>query len=151
MSDRAPNITEIIQRLPQKLQVRFNSLGNYVQGIIDEESFKSQKEIKLSRDDIELIQLAAFIYSLDSFLRAGTYSAKAASTIFEDFESEGFQIGSTVFTRNNANTMRGEVLADELRSIVERTRLGRIIRNSPTMKHLIATLIQEMNNDKTLG
>ena len=150
MIDRAPNISEIIQRLPQKLQVRFNSLGNYVQGIIDEESARNRKEIKLSSEDTQLIQLAALLYSLDSFLRAGTYAARVASTTFEEFELEGFQVGSTLFTRNNENTLRGEELAEKLRKTVERTRLGRIIRNSPTMKELISTLIREMNNGEAL-
>jgi hypothetical protein len=151
MTDRAPNIAEIIQRLPQKLQVRFNSLGNYVQGMIDEESAKYGKEVRLRTEDIQLIQLAALVYSLDSFLRAGTHSARSASVAFEEFGLEGFQVGSSLFTRSNENTLRGEVLAERLEATITRTRLGRTIKNSPTMRELISTLIREMNDGTALG
>lgn len=150
MPERLSNISEIIQQLPQKLQLRFNSLGNYVQGIVDEESAKNGKQVKLSGESTQLIQLAALIYSLDSFLRAGSYAARTASTTFEKFELGGFQVGSTLFTKNNENTRRGEILADKLRMTVAKTRLGALIKNSSSMKELISTLVREMNNDKSV-
>lgn len=150
MPERVSNISEIIQQLPQKLQLRFSSLGNYVQGIVDDESAKNRKQVKLSSENIQLVQLAAFLYSLDSFLRAGSYAARAAATTFEEFELEGFQVGSTLFTKSNENTLRGEILADKLRMTVAETRLGLLIKNSSTMRELISTLIREMNNDESV-
>lgn len=147
MAEGAPNVAEIIRYLPRKIQVRFDSLGNYVKGLIDEESARRDKEIKLSSEHIQLIQLAALIYSLDSFMRAGSYAAQIAASTFEEYELRGFQVGSSVFTENNENTLRGRVLADKLRATVARTRLGVLIRNSSTMRDLISTLIREMNNE----
>jgi len=147
MAEGAPNVAEIIRYLPRKIQVRFDSLGNYVKGLIDEESARRDKEIKLSSEHIQLIQLAALIYSLDSFMRAGSYAAQIAASTFEEYKLRGFQVGSSVFTENNENTLRGRVLADKLRATVARTRLGVLIRNSSTMRDLISTLIREMNNE----
>jgi hypothetical protein len=150
MESEAPRISEIVQQLPQKLQLRFTSLGNFVQGMIDEASATSGKTIKLGSDEVQLIQLAALVYSLDSFLRAGTNAARSASTVYEKFDIPGFQVGTTVFTRDNENTRRGELLAEELKKNILRTKLGSIIRNSSTMKELISTLIDEISNGKTM-
>ena len=149
MPERILSISEIIQQLPQKLQVRFNSLGKYVQGII-EESATIGKQIKLSSEDTQLIQLAALIYSLDSFLRAGSYAAKTAATTFEEFELGGFQVGSTLFTKNNENTRRGEILADKLRLTISQNRLGTLINSSSTMRELISKLVREMSHGETV-
>jgi hypothetical protein len=150
MESEAPRISEIVQQLPQKLQLRFTSLGNFVQGMIDEASATSGKTIKLGSDEVQLIQLAALVYSLDSFLRAGTNAARSASKVYEKFDMPGFQVGTTVFTRDNENTRRGELLAEELKKTILRTKLGSIIRNSSTMKELISTLIDEISNGKTM-
>ena len=90
--------------------------------------------------------MAALIYSLDSFFRAGSSSARGAATIFEEFGLSGFQVGSTIFTRENANTRRGDLLAHKLRETIMNTALGAAIRNSTSMRDLISTMIRGMNN-----
>ena len=140
------NVSAIIQQLPPNLQRRFLSLGSFVGGIIDEEITRSKKSNRLSQENIHLIQLAALIYSLDSFFRSGTAAARQASVTFEEFGSIGFQIGSTVFTKDNDNTRRGELLADELRKAIIGTQMSRAIQTSSTMQQLIITLIREIND-----
>jgi hypothetical protein len=137
-------VSEIIRLLPQKLQQRFNSLGRYVQGIIEEEEDKLGRDIEISHEDVQLIQMAAFIYSLDNFLRVGTSAARIASITFEQFGFGGFQVGSTTFTRNNHATRRGELLAQALRGTVADTPLYGHIISASTMQVLISTLVREM-------
>lgn len=150
MEEKVPTISEIVQQLPHKLQLRFNSLGNYVRGMIDEEAARTGREIRLGHDTIQLIQLAALVYSLDSFLRAGTYAARSASTVFEGFELSGFQVGTADFTKDNRNTRLGELLANELSRTISRVWLGRFVRDSRTMKELISDLIRELSDGETV-
>jgi hypothetical protein len=146
MTSEIPTISSIISQLPQNLQRRFDSLGKYVRGIVDEESSKTDTRVILSTEEIQLIQLAALVYSLDSFFRAGTRSARNAATIFEQYELPGFQVGSTVFTKDNYNTRRGDLLAENLQEAILGTNLGKVIKNSSSMRGLISTMIREMNN-----
>jgi hypothetical protein len=146
MAENISNISFIVSQLPNKLQKRFESLGNYVRGLIDEESSRLNTKIVLSTEDIQLIQLAGLIYSLDSFFRAGSSSARSAATIFEEFELSGFQVGSTTFTKENINTRRGDLLADRLSESIRNSALGEVIRNSNSMRELISTMILGMNN-----
>lgn len=109
MTSEIPSVSSIISQLPQNLQRRFESLGKYVRGIVDEESSKIDSRIILSTEEVQWIQLAALVFSLDSFFRAGTRSARNAATIFEQYDLTGFQVGSTVFTKDNYNTRRGDL------------------------------------------
>lgn len=118
--------------------------------MIDEISAEGGKPVHLSRDDIQLIQLAAFIYTLGTFFRAGTHAARSAATLFEQFGMSGFQIGTTDFTQYNRNTRRGELLADDLMQSLLRTPLAEIIMNAQTMKQLISTMIEEMTNEQAV-
>jgi hypothetical protein len=146
MPSETPSISEIIGQLPRKMQVRFESLGRFVNGIIEEEKAKLDRNIVLTKEDVQIIQLAVFIYSLDNFFRFGTYAARNASASFEQFNLSGFTVGSSVFTRDNINTMRGEELANQLRNVISSTPLAPFIRTAPTMAELVSTLIQELQD-----
>lgn len=151
MADNTPNIAEIVGLLPLRLQRRFDSLGGYVQGIIEEERTQYDISLRLSSEDKQVIQLAAFIYMLDGFLRAGSRAAREASSTFERFGLSGFQVGSTHFTSDNLSTQRGEMLARELRGVVLQTSLGPYIRNAQSMRGLVSWLIREIINEQTMG
>ncbi len=148
MSSEVPPLSEIISLLPRKLQLRFDSLGNYVRGMIEEETAKLGAGISLSAEEEQLIHLAVFIYSLDSFFRTGTNAARNTSITFEEFGFSGFQVGNAFFTQNNDNTLRGIQLANELANTVANTPLGRFIRNASSMKDLVSTLTREVNNGR---
>lgn len=113
MSDR-----DIVSRLPYRLRNRFESLGAYVKAVIDEEQRGTQKNMKLKRDHVQLIQLIVFIHCLDDFLREGTNAARGAVEGLGRLGIDGFSVGSTEFSGNNENVARGEVLADQLRAAV---------------------------------
>ena|SRR2546421_4776509 len=147
MPDNIPSISDIVNQLPSKLQHRFISLGSYVQAIIAEEADKHNKTIRLRPEDKQVIQLAAFIYSLDSFLRAGSRAAKDASETFRDFGMTGFQVGNTQFTPSNSNTRRGESLAKGLRAVVAQTPLMTYIRSARSMRDLVAWMVREVSNE----
>jgi hypothetical protein len=151
MADNSPSLSEIVNQLPLKLQQRFDSLGGYVQGIIEEEAERLDRDIILTPEDRQVIQLAVFVYSLDTFLRAGTRAAREASVTFERLGLSGFQVGSTHFTSDNLNTQRGELLAAELGQTVSQTSLGRYIRNARSMKDLVTWLMRDMRNEQSLG
>jgi len=150
MSEDIPSISSIVSRLPQKIQNRFESLGGYIRGIIDEESNKSGVNIALSSNDVQSIQFAALIYSLDHFFRAGSSSARTAAMTFEQLGLQGFQVGSSHFTKDNDNTRRGDMLADKLRDSIGNSHMGIVIRNSISMRDLISTMIREVNNGQSL-
>ncbi|GIK40338.1 MAG: hypothetical protein BroJett011_41710 [Chloroflexota bacterium] len=140
----ASTVSDIIRTLPRKLQNRFESLEGYVRGVIAEEEDNLHRSIKLSDENIRFIQLAALIYLLETFFRAGTRSARGAAIIFEQFGSSGFQIGSATFTRDNYETRRGEVLADGLLRILSNTSLNKYIISANSMRELVSTLVKEM-------
>ncbi len=144
MADSPPTIADIIAQLPQTLQLRFNALGGYIQGIIIEEEAGRGARLDLRTDELQLIQLAAFIYAIDGFFRTGSRSARLAATTFRRFGAPGFQVGSTVFTASNDNTWRGERLADGLRTIVASSRLGPFLAESSSMRELVLTIVREM-------
>jgi hypothetical protein len=137
----------IINMLPQSLKPRFYSLGKYVRGVIEEEADELGRAIELTDEDVRSIQLAAFVYMLDDFLRTGSRVAREASVTFEEIGLNGFQIGSTVFTKDNYNTRRGEELADRLRAALVGTPLANRIDSATTMRGLISALIRETTDD----
>lgn len=147
MSDGVPTISFIVSQLPQKLQRRFESLGGYIRGLIEEERQRLGKDINLTSENIQLIQLAALLYSLESFFRAGSSSARGAAATFEQFQIPGFQVGRTTFTSTSYSTQLGDVLADRLQNTIRNSRLGVVISNSATMRDLITTMIREMSDD----
>ena len=148
MSENVPSLSQLIERMPQKLQVRFDSLGNYVLGIIEEIRHKQGGNIKLSQDDIRLIQLAVLVYSLDDFFRLGTKAAKGASEIFEKFQLEGFRVGNTEFTKDNKDTLRGEDLANKLRSAISQTHLAIHIAQAKSVNELVANIVKGLTEDE---
>src|SRR5258708_22099315 len=152
MVDKQPNFSDIVNQLPQKLQIRFTSLGSYVLALINEvEEATSQSNPdqprKLTTDDTQFIQLMAFIYMLDQLMRDGTRAARSASTMFESLGMSGFLIGRTAFTRNNANTLRGETLANGLRVSLADQRLQAIIANASCVRSLVERLVQELTRN----
>src|SRR6185436_5803087 len=107
MAEETPQVAEIIKQLPQPLQNRFNSLGSYVKAVLEDLERNIKPKNRLSREDVSIIQLAVFIYYLNWFLREGTKAAQGSIETLERFGLEGFSVGSTVFTKDNENTLLG--------------------------------------------
>lgn len=140
------SVSSLVRKLPYKLQIRFQSLNGYVNWIIDEELVNSQGDYNLTSEDIQMIQFAALVYSLRYFFRLGTQVARDASQLFEDYNVNGFSVGSVQFTANNENTNRGEKLDRNLRAALAGTALGRKIQEADTMETLVRSLIKDFRN-----
>lgn len=109
---------DLINRLPYRLRNRFDSLSGFVKSVIDDHESKLPQRPRLSQNQVRLIQLIVFIHTLDDFLREGTAAARSAAVGFQELGVDGFVVGTTVFSGENENVMRGEVLADRLRLMV---------------------------------
>ncbi len=138
------SVADIIRELPYKLQIRFNSFEGFVSGIVAEEEHRQRQRLRFSRQNFQVIQLCAFIYTIDEFFRAGTRAARDASTLFEEFGYGGFQVGSTYFDKDNENTRRGENLANQLRADLQGTEIGQRIGAARSLNDLVATLARDL-------
>lgn len=147
MASEIPNITEIIKLLPRPLQIRFNSIGSFVKAVVEEKEAQGGRKAQLSQEETDLIQLAAFIYSLNWFLTEGTKAAQATISTLDNFGLEGFLIGSTPFEKDNENTMRGKILAEAMMQNIGDPNLARRIQQATSMTSLIINL----RNDLTRG
>jgi hypothetical protein len=147
MANENSTVNQIVSLLPSRLQLRFESLGTYVRSVIEEERQILGMRERISQEDIQRIQLAVFIYSLNSFFRIGTSAAKSASSTFEELGFTSFKIGSSYFSQNNETTMRGETLALKLEKMLAKSTLGKHIRSSYSMRDLISRLLQELKNE----
>ena len=88
---------EILNSLPYRLRSRFEWLGGYVQTLIDSEEAEKKAKRKLTRSEIQLIQLIVFVHSLDFFFREGTRAARGAVNGLQALGVPGFTVGSTEF------------------------------------------------------
>jgi hypothetical protein len=116
-----------------------------------------RRKSKLTDDDTHIIQLAAFIYWINFFLEEGTKAAQAAAETLEKLQVEnskirieGFNVGSTIFTRDNENTLLGRTLAKSLMQSLADTPLLKHIEKATSMRNLIKDLRDEMANGKAM-
>jgi hypothetical protein len=147
MAQNTPSLSDLIDQLPAKLQNRFESISNYVSGLIAELKIELDFDHTLSREELRLIQFAAFVYSIDDFFRLGTLAAREASSTFVRLNLPGFQVGSSVFTPSNGNTMRGLQLANSLRQSIDNTELSRHVGGARSMRELVRGLLETMQDE----
>jgi hypothetical protein len=147
MPTEESSISDFLNLLPRKLQVRFTSLGSYVRALVTEIKLEHHIEDDFGPTEIQIIQLVAFIYALERFMRVGSHAARKASVAFNAFGLEGFQVGSTQFTKNNLNTTRGRRLANMLRASIVNTPVERIVKNSHSLKNLVEAMIFEIRKN----
>lgn len=145
MPEHPINTSEIIRLLPQPLQKRFYSLGNYVEAAIEEQEESKRKRLK--REDISYIQLAVFVYSLNWLLREGTKAAQRSIEVLEDFGAAGFNVGSVAFRKDNENTLLGRRLAEKLIQSLENTSLLEHVRKAKSISALIKNLRDELSRE----
>ena len=145
MPDEEQRVSDIVKLLPYALQRRFNSLGAYVRAIVEEMEENRRRKAKLSNEDISFIQLAVFIHSIDWFLREGTRAARASIDTLQHLGLTGFSVGSTVFERDNENTLLGRNLAEGLLRALQNPEIVTLIKSAPNMRSLIRRLRDELN------
>lgn len=132
------------------MQVRFDSLGGFVKGIAaeqeDPDAGDQRTRRKLTPEELGFVQLLAFVYALESFLRNGTRAARSAALEFESLGLEGFTVGTTTFTPDNENTRRGEILAEQLKEIVRGTKYGTALEEARSLTTLVRRLLRDVRN-----
>jgi len=135
-----PNDGEWIRELPRSIRMRFDSLGKYVRVILEEAGLRD----RLTRQDIERIHIAIFVRVLDEFLRDGTAAAVAAVDTLSDLGVQGFTVGRERFAGRNDAVMRGERLANGLRSVTGDLFPRDLIESESGLKHLIIKLGKDL-------
>ena len=144
MSENSPpTYSELIRKLPYRLQRRFESFGNYVDGILGENEPKGGW--KLSQDDIDGIKLLTLIFALKVFLNQGTIITKQAIRVFGDLGAEGFTVGNTIFTNESEDTYRGERLAKDLNKLLAETNLN-FLQEDTSIYRVILELARRNSN-----
>jgi hypothetical protein len=144
------DIETLKRSLPRNLENRFVSLASYVNSIIDVERQNNKRFPKLTEQQITLIQLLVFVYTLDNFMRTGTLAARTASNIFSQFDMDGFKIGSKSFTANNENTLLGENLANGLQESIGQAELEELVKNSKSIRELILSIVRRLTNGQSM-
>jgi hypothetical protein len=96
--------------LPRSVRQRFEGLGSYVSGVLEEYDRRS----KLNRSQIQEIHLRIFIEELSGFFIDGSRAAARAVDAFEQLGIHGFRIGNETFAGRNEAVTRGQRLAEAL-------------------------------------
>jgi hypothetical protein len=133
--------SDFIDLLPRRIKTRFESIGSFVDTVIQERERTVPSDRRLKRDDIRVIKLAVFIFALQEFLREGSRAASIAVDEFKALGVTGFKVGSSLFEGRNENVVRGDELAKALRSAVGDTEILSAIDRAPRMRDLIINLM----------
>ena len=80
----------------------------------------------------------------NEFFREGSRAAVAAVDEFHNLGVPGFQVGSSVFEGRNENVVRGDRLAETLRSAVADPELLSAINRANRMRDLVIDLLHRI-------
>lgn len=128
-----PSDAHLIDLLPRRLRTRFEGLTGYVSSVLQEDRLAD----RLSRNQVQVIQLVTFVAALDTFLRQGTRVAAEAVDTFEELGVGGFRVGSQRFIGRNNEVMRGQMLSRRLRDAIEDDQLLALIGRQLSLRRLI--------------
>jgi hypothetical protein len=137
--------SDILSGAPLFLQKRYGSIKAYVRSIIETEFPRLDVE-KIPREDLEFIQLIAFIYVLHSFIEDGHRAAKEAVRIFGELDVRKFSIGSSRFAEGSEAVLLGEQLARDLLERIQDQALRSLIAHSPSVSALVRKLFEGLEH-----
>jgi len=109
---------EVLLGMPYRLRTRFEWIGAYVTSVIEEERNTVSHVERLTRAEVQLVQLEVLSQYLDMFFRDGTAAAIKAVDVLNMMGVRGFSIGSSTFRGRNKEVMRGNKLSQSLRKTV---------------------------------
>ena len=133
--------TNVLDGAPLFLQRRYGAMRQYVRAII-EEQFSRLDVRRMERDDLEFIQLIAFVYILRAFFEDGHRAAKEAVRVFGDLDVPEFSIGSTKFSEDSEAVNLGRILSDQLLDTVHDRELQSLIADSDSVGELVHALVE---------
>jgi hypothetical protein len=134
---------DILSGAPLFLQKRYGSIKAYVRSTIETE-FPRLDIAKISRADLEFVQLIAFVFILRGFFEDGHRAAKEAVRIFGELDVTEFSIGSNRFAENSYALELGEELGRDLLARIDDRELRSLITSSSSLGELIHTLLSEL-------
>ena len=136
--------SDFIDLLPRRLKTRFESIGAFVDAVVQEREDSLPKEKRLKNDDIGIIKLAVLIFALQEFFREGSRAAVRAVDEFQALGVPGFKVGSSLFEGRNENVVRGDKLAEALREAVSDPEILSAIDRTPRMRDLVLDLMRRV-------
>jgi hypothetical protein len=132
---------EILSGAPLFLQRRYGAIRQYVRAMI-EERFPRLDIRRMETDDLEFIQLIAFVYILRGFFEDGHRAAKEAVRVFSDLDVHEFSIGSTKFSEDSEAVNLGRILSDKLLATIHDRELQSLIAKSDSVGELVDALVE---------
>ena len=138
-----PTLNEVVSELPYRVRIRFTSLAAFVRTVVRESEKQTPKAERISREQLEEIQLIVFTRSLEFLLREGSAAAEGATAAFDEIGAGPFSVGTTVFATGNENTTRGDDLADNVDEILEGCGGEEYVELGGSLTHMIETLWQK--------
>ncbi len=128
------------EQIPGALRHRFDSLGGFVNGVLDQKRGEGRR---LPKDRREFIQIVIFITVLHRFLIQG---ARAAQDTLDELKEHGitsFAIGSARFEEGSEDLQRGFVLASELLGAIKNPAVRGWVLSNKTL----TTIIEELERN----
>jgi hypothetical protein len=119
--------------LPRSIKLRLEGTSRYATSILEEADLLQ----RLSRSNLRTIQTAAFVVSLDQFLREGSEAAMRAVDTFRSVGIEGFTLGNERFEGRNEAVTRGSRLSAMLREQIVDTRIHQFLESPKSLRDLI--------------
>jgi len=136
----------ILNQLPYSTRRRFEWVSGYVQAVVESlETGKTSKQ-KLTKIEIQVIQITVLVRCLEFFFREGSRAARGAVNGLETVGVRGFTIGSSEFLGENENVRMGDSLANQLMRSLANVEWLRSTPNDLTPSELTEWLYRKIIN-----
>ena len=134
----------LVKLLPYVLQDKVHYYFDFVKDRLFEVAhIEKQSEVaQRFEKDIELIFLLRLLYG---YFVLGYRNYDAALSFFESLEVEGFQIGTTHYSRDNPITQEWSDLAEEIEVLIRENQIERYMRPTIGTDEIIRDLLIQLN------
>lgn len=152
MPERSKRPVSPFAGLPVALQHRIQSIGAYVDAVLEDTQERTPAIPPLNRSETTTIKLAVTAgYLVDLFESTTQIGGQAVET-FQRLGVESFVIGSSEFFSGSTDLLRGEKLALRLRELLPRGLLeGRETGQGIPLSDMITRARQGLLNARRLG
>lgn len=136
---------DILKGAPLFIQRRYNSIRAHVRSVLETEYPKVNLR-RIPSEDLEFIQLIAFVFILRSFFSDGHKAAERAVKIFNDLGVQQFSIGRATFAPNSEAVLMGKKLADDLLMRIDDEALKKMIIEAKSLGELARELFEGLGH-----
>jgi hypothetical protein len=132
--------TDLIKLLPYTLQDKVRYYFDFVKDRLFEVSIieKSQHVARQFEKDIELIFLIRLLYG---YFVLGYRNYDASLRFFESQNIDGFQIGTTHYSRNSSITQEWRDLSEEIETLIRNNQIEKYVLSSQSTDEIIRELL----------